>query len=379
MTAGMRPAKALLALLVAAGCNDVATPDVRDAGPDAVRADAGPPSADAPVALAVDFTLENCPAFDAELFTCTGTVPLAVRFVPLTTTTVTKYLWVFGDGSTGSDAAPSHVYTSPKVYTVKIIATGAGGGLVTKIHEGFIIALPAPAGARCDADLECTPGLSCICSPAGTCANGPTGGLCAAACASGRCATGQVCAGLLTAEPPATGAEAWQQDLCLAGCASDADCALGLHCRTLPPPPSGSAWVHGCFATDPRDIGQPCTDATGNRRNDLCAGGLCAELGALGMCSSDCTVQSCPPGSDCAELGDGRRLCLRSCVGFDCSADALLGCMVPTEGDLGYRILGQASNASSSYCAPKSCTADGDCLPAGICASAAGSGHCVRR
>jgi PKD repeat protein len=375
----MRLAKALIALLATAGCSASETPPLQDAAADVARADATPAGSDAQVALAVDFAVENCPAFDAGPMTCTGTVPLAVRFVPLTTTTVTNYVWYFGDGAFDSATAPSHIYSRPGIYTVKIVATGVGGGVVAKIRTGFIIAQPAPAGAYCDSDAQCGAGMACICGPAGACDTGPTRGLCAAGCASGRCSSGQVCASLLTADAPEQGAAAWQQDLCLPGCAGDEDCAAGLRCRTLPPGPTGSAWVHGCFATDPRDIGQPCTDAIGNRRNDLCASGWCADLGALGMCSSDCNVQSCPPGSDCTELGDGRRLCLRSCVGFDCAEDGLLGCMAPSEGDLGYHLVSQFTNTGSSYCAPKSCTSDGDCLPSGHCASAAGSGHCVRR
>lgn len=374
----MRLAQPLIALLAAAGCSASATPAARDAGPDVGRADAVAPGSDAQVALAVDFAVENCPVFDPDLVTCTGTVPLAVRFVPLTTTTVTNYLWYFGDGSFDSVIAPSHVYTRPGIYTVKIVATGVAGGVVTKIHTGFIVALAAPAGAYCDSDGQCADGMACICGSASPCTSGPARGLCAAGCGNGRCAAGQVCAGLLTAPPPDQAA-AWQQDLCLTGCAADEDCPPGLGCRTLPPGPTGSAWVHGCFATDPRDIGQPCTDTSGALRGDLCASGLCVDFGTLGMCSSDCSVQSCPPGSDCTELGDGRRLCLRSCVGFDCAEDGLLGCMAPSQGDLGYRLVSQSANTGSSYCAPKSCASDGDCVPAGYCANAAGSGHCVRR
>lgn len=364
-------------MLAAAACSAREAP-VEDAAPDRARADAAPPPSDVPVALAVDFTVENCPHFDGVQATCTGKVPLAVRFVPLATTTVTTYLWDFGDGTVAEGVGPSHVYTSPNIYTVKIIATGAGGGLVTKVRTGFIIAEAAAAGGPCESDVQCGLDQRCICGGAG-CATGPGRAVCAGTCASGRCPVGQVCAGLLTAAT-AGDPEAWQDALCLPACAGDADCQVGLRCRTLPPGPTGSAWVRGCFGDEPRDVGEPCMDVSGKLRNDLCASGLCVRLGALGMCSADCAVASCPPGSDCAELGDGRSACLRSCLGFDCARDALLACIAPGPGDLGYRLVdAQPGNAGSSYCAPKPCIADADCLPIGYCANATGQGHCVRR
>ena len=33
---------------------------------------------------------------------------------------ITSYSWNFGDGNTSSDSAPSHVFTEPGVYTVKL-------------------------------------------------------------------------------------------------------------------------------------------------------------------------------------------------------------------------------------------------------------------
>ena len=34
---------------------------------------------------------------------------------------VTNYLWEFGDGSTGTDAAPSHNYAKAGTYTVTVV------------------------------------------------------------------------------------------------------------------------------------------------------------------------------------------------------------------------------------------------------------------
>jgi hypothetical protein len=57
--------------------------------------------------------------------TCTGRAPLAVRFAPLATTTVTQYFWDFGDATPfDGELAPNHVYTTPGVYSVRVVATG---------------------------------------------------------------------------------------------------------------------------------------------------------------------------------------------------------------------------------------------------------------
>ncbi len=369
----------LLAGLAAADC-DKSESLLRDASPDLTPSDAPPPPSDAPVSLAVDFAVENCPSFDPVALTCTGSVPLAVRFVPLATTTVTKSLWDLGDAST-SDAAPSHVYDTPGVYTVTIIATGVGGGLVTKVHPGFIVAQANAVGEPCDTSVQCDQGLFCLCPASAACNGGPARGMCVSKCPSGLCSAGQVCAGLLTATPPPGGTDPWQTALCLPACVLDSDCAAGLRCRSLPPGPPSGVWVHGCFADVPGDIGDPCMDAGGNLRNDLCASGQCADLGAMGMCSMTCQDASCPSGSDCAVLGDTRNLCLRPCAGsFTCASDSLLTCVVPGPGNLGYQFANlNVTGAGSSYCAPKPCATDDTCLPAGICAATNGNGHCVRR
>jgi PKD repeat protein len=372
---------AALAALAVGACGKIEEPTL-DAQVDLVSSDSPPTPSDGPAPLAVDFAVENCPAFDAIAMTCTGKVPLTVRFVPLVTATVTKYLWDFGDGSaSSSEAAPSHIYSNPRVYTVKLIATGVGGGVVTMAHAGFIVARPNNFGEPCESSAQCQPEISCLCPARAACSTGPARGMCASECILGLCNDGQVCAGLLTATPPPEAAEPWQTSLCLPGCATDADCAGGLRCRTLPPGPAGSAWVRGCFADAPRDVGDPCTDASGNHRDDLCASGLCADLGAQGLCTMNCQVASCPPGSDCALLGDGRKLCLRPCTGgFTCDRDALLTCVVPGPGALGYQRSGtDNTNAASSYCAPKPCVSDDVCLPTGSCIAETGGGHCVRR
>jgi PKD repeat protein len=378
MRLGMK--RILVITIAALACNKASQP-VHDAGDERPSPDTATPSNDVPTSLAIDFSVEDCPAFDVQALTCTGRAPLAVRFVPLATSTVTQYFWNFGDATPfDSQLAPSHVYTTPGVYSVQVVASGVGG-VVTKIHVGLIVVQPNTIGDPCDTNPQCDQGLFCLCPASEPCSTGPTHGLCASSCQASPCGNTEVCANLLTATPQAGEASAWQAPICLRECAKDADCAPGLSCRTLPQGAAGSAWIHGCFGSVPADVGEPCRDSKGNLRDDLCASGLCADLGANGLCSASCGVDSCPTGSDCAVLGDGRSLCLRPCTGnFTCTKDPLLTCVVPGHGDLGYQLASPINpNSLSSYCAPKPCVSNDACLPTGSCISVTGGGHCARR
>lgn len=370
----------LVISLAALACNKASTP-VRDAGVEVAPSDTASPPSDRPVTLAVDFSIENCSAFDATAMSCTGRAPLSVRFAPLATATVTQYFWDFGDATPfDGELAPGHVYTTPGVYSVRVVATGVGGGVVTKIHADAIVVQANAIGDPCDTSPQCDQGLFCLCPASAPCSTGPTHGLCAEACQTGVCGEDGVCAELQTATPPSGKATAWQGLMCLRACQKDSDCAPGLSCRTLPPSRADSAWIHGCFAKVPGDVGDPCRDDEGNLRADLCASGMCANLGANGVCSASCGVDSCPPGSDCAVFGDGRRLCLRPCTNFACAQDPLLTCVVAGSGNLGYQLADPTSpNAASGYCAPTPCLADTDCAPTGSCVSLTPVGHCVRR
>jgi PKD repeat protein len=375
----------LVITLTTLACSKAAQP-VRDAGVDKILSDTATPQFDTFVSLAVDFAIEGCPSFDAQALTCTGKVPLAVRFVPLATTTVTQYYWDFGDTTpVNGESAPSHTYTTSGVYSAKVVAIGVNGVVVSKVHTGFIIAQANPIGDPCDSNAQCEKGLFCLCPTSAPCNPGPAHGLCASSCETGVCGDGEVCAELRTATPPAGKISAWQGPLCLRACMKDEDCSAGLSCRTLPPgPAAGSDWIHGCFATVPSDIGNSCVDDEGNLRNDLCANGLCADLGFDGMCSMDCTVASCPMGSDCAVFGDGRQLCLRSCTNFACSQDPLLTCVGQGLGALGYQLMSPSSTTeASTYCAPIPCSLDNasedKCLPTGTCVYDVRLSHCVKR
>jgi len=78
-----------------------------------------------------------------------GTAPLTVKFTDKSTGSPTMWIWDFGDGVIPMDAScsgdscnnianPTHTYTSPGVYTVKLTASSQTGGVSTKTKEGYI-------------------------------------------------------------------------------------------------------------------------------------------------------------------------------------------------------------------------------------------------
>lgn len=66
-----------------------------------------------------------------------GTAPLAVDFLAVTSGVVHTWHWDFGDGNTSSAAAPSHVYPNPGTYDVSLTASGPGG-TDQRLRAGFI-------------------------------------------------------------------------------------------------------------------------------------------------------------------------------------------------------------------------------------------------
>jgi hypothetical protein len=371
--------RALVLTLTGLACGQT-QPPVHDAAVEHPTADAIARTPDGPPALVVDFSVEGCPAFDAENLSCVGAVPLTLQFVPLVTSPVTQYVWDFGDPtptSLDTGPTPSHVYTLPGVYTVSLWVQSADGTPAARSHAAFVDATASSLGDPCDLNEQCREKLFCLCSSGNPCGYGPAHGTCAALCQSGTCGQDQVCARLLTT-PSSPTREPWQTSLCLRGCSTDAECSGQLRCRNLP---AGNAWVRGCFSDVPADVGASCLDAEGVLRDDLCASGICRDLGVKGLCTMACLNEACPPGSDCAVLGDGRTLCLRRCTSdFDCSSDSLLACVGPGTGDLGYQPVDpSAPSAAAGHCAPKACASHSECLPSGRCEGQDTGGHCALR
>jgi PKD repeat protein len=364
-------------VLVLASCRGGGTPAPPDAAVSRRPVDAGVPVDAVTTPLAIDFTVSGCPKFEAAP-RCTGRAPLTLEFVPLGTASVTNFLWDFGDGTPKSSArVAAHTYAFPGTYDVRLVGGGVAGS-APRTRAGFVVVTANATGEACDVDQQCETGTGCVCGSKRPCSAAFTRGLCASVCPGASCRAGEVCADL-TLGAPAEGREPWQQALCLRACRTDDDCAPGLRCRDLPSPSPPGSWARACFLGAPGPPGSACRNASGQLRSDACITGQCADLGARGLCSLDCTHATCPPGSACADFSDGRRLCLQRCTGgVACDRDPLLACVAPNAGPLGFSVAGAAGGAGT-YCAPKICTKRDECGPAGVCRADQNGGHCVRR
>jgi hypothetical protein len=358
-------------ILVLASCQKGTTPGL-DASISLRPPDAAVPGDAVSTPLAVDFTVSACPRFEAGQ--CAGPAPLTLELVPLTTASVTKYLWDFGDGTPKSSArTPMHTYAFPGIYDITLVGGGVAGS-APRSRLGFVVVTANDSGEPCDVDQQCDARLRCICGSAAKCTPAFTRGLCAAGCNADDCRAGEICADLGLGAPP-DAPEPWQQPLCLKACQSDDDCGAGLHCRDLPAAGGTGSWTRGCFPDTPAAPGSGCRNASGQLRNDACVTGQCVDLGANGLCSVDCTHATCPPGTACADFVDGRHVCLQACAaGVACDRDPLLACTGANMGPLGFSVM-----EMGTYCAPKVCAKHEDCGPAGTCRDDQNGAHCVRR
>ncbi|HEY0705761.1 MAG TPA: PKD domain-containing protein [Polyangia bacterium] len=401
---------AVVALALAAagcvGCDDDPPAGVIDAG-----IETAPPmdanDEGSVVAPSIDFTVIGCPSYDGSIPRCTGPAPLTVSFAPITTGNVTRLLWDFGDQTTSSDSLPTHTYTLPDSYDVTLLGAP---GLTSPPRPGFIQVTANPLGGACDITPQCELPMSCLCGETSECPTAFARGVCTVSCAQAACPAGAICADLgrgLTAPEK----QPWREPSCLRACASDAACAPGQRCRFLPITNNGtSSWGRACFFDFPADPGAACRGPGGDVQDAVCLGGRCADLGARGICSVDCSASACPSGTACAHFADGRQLCLPRCnPSLPCGDDPLLACSTPGGvGPLAFTIpvppvdpppdagvadagapdapvtmTDAAPDAAAptgpiTVCSAKRCTSDTNCLPAGTCKDAP-NGHCVPR
>ena len=68
-----------------------------------------------------------------------------VNFTDLTNPPPATWLWNFGDGQTSTDQNPSHVYTTPGTYSVRLIASYTGNCSDTLLQTNYITVADAPA------------------------------------------------------------------------------------------------------------------------------------------------------------------------------------------------------------------------------------------
>jgi PKD repeat protein len=360
---------ALASTLIGAACGNSANPAT-----DAAVAEDGPlspidatplPDRIDPL-LWVEFSAIGCAEGGIDGAPCVGAAPLEVTFTAVAPAAIDTYVWTFGDGTVSSEASPTHVFDLPGVYDVSL-TVGGPGGTASKEWPGFALVEGAPLGAACGVDAHCEPPLACVCEDGAACAPGLSGGLCSQECNEAvPCPAESACADL---DPTGAAAgEEWMQSLCLVACSSTSECRPGFLCRELRA--SSTDWIQGCFPAGLlADVGGSCIGPDGALDGSLCTSGLCLDEGARGLCAAPCAAETCPSYAACATFNDVAvgALCLARCTAdFPCDGDPWLGCVSPGGSSAkGFTV--EELPASGGYCAPRSCTTDGDCGPDGIC------------
>jgi PKD repeat protein len=333
-------------------------------GADAATADATGSDGLAPLTL--DIAVTGCATLTITTIAtttnvvCTGTAPLTVSFSPVGSAELTEFLWDFGDRTPpSSDRAPTHTYTLPTSYTVRLTGDGSVGS-VTQQRRSLIVVQPVATGASCDIDGQCGNGLRCLCQPGAGCGTAFLRGICSTSCPTGFCGAGAACAAYAPGAPidAGLGTDAGAP-LCLASCSTSADCPAGLVCENLlAGAPSTATWVRGCLPVGAAgDLGASCRNANGLLVGTHCTTGLCTNFGTLGLCSATCDDDHpCPSGAGCAHFATGQQICLPTCSATSpCSTDPSIICRTAT-GDAGasaaagFQITG--NDAGATYCAP---------------------------
>ena len=370
----------LLALFTAVSCPACEKRNIEvDAGASDALDNDGLPSDTLNVGLSVDFTISNCPAVDAGADVglaagcCRAPAPATLTFVPITAGSVDRQLWQFGDETSSTLATPSHLYAIPQKYDVTLVVGGSAGSLaITK--RACVDVVPNTVGGPCDVDVQCTTPATCTCGSQSQCAAPFLRGICTEGCRDAPCDQPAQCADL-SLGGAATPQAPWRRPLCVASCETNADCGAGLVCRDLPGRFPAGKWIKGCFHEFPLPLGSSCRRPDGTLDSPACVSGLCADVGALGQCMSDCAAAECPAGTRCATQPSGQKLCVLTCSpGEGCNDDPWLSCQSPGAAT----VLAGAAPATM-LCAAKPCTSDKNC-PGGICNQAdAGVSRCGHR
>ena len=81
--------------------------------------------------------------------------PITTTFTN-TSTNAATYAWDFGDGGTSATASPTHTYTTAGSYTVRLIATSAGGCKDTTIQTALVNVGSLTAGFTSSVSTTCT-------------------------------------------------------------------------------------------------------------------------------------------------------------------------------------------------------------------------------
>lgn len=71
----------------------------------------------------------------------TACAPAIISFTN-TTTNAISYTWDFGDGTTSSVANPSHIYSAPGIYSIKLVACNSSGNCDSLLRSAYIRVTP---------------------------------------------------------------------------------------------------------------------------------------------------------------------------------------------------------------------------------------------
>jgi len=104
----------------------------------------GPGGVDSDSAQVQVTELPPVAAFAAD--TTVGVTPLTVTFADSSTGIISSWLWNFGDGQTGDQQNPVHIYTTADTFSVSLTVTGPGGA-DTENKQDYIITYAPPLAA----------------------------------------------------------------------------------------------------------------------------------------------------------------------------------------------------------------------------------------
>ncbi|WP_048065524.1 DUF2341 domain-containing protein [Methanosarcina acetivorans] len=108
-------------------------------------------------------TVIATPVADFKATPTTGDAPLTVNFTDLSSNSPDSWLWDFGDGKNSTNQNPSHIYSIPGNYTVKLTVNGLGGS-DEEVKTSYIVSVDniapsvtaSPNGGLYDHELDVT-------------------------------------------------------------------------------------------------------------------------------------------------------------------------------------------------------------------------------
>ena len=102
-----------------------------------------------------------------------GEAPLTTKFRDLSdhdanAAAIDTWLWDFGDGTTSNEAAPTHTYTTPGAYLVKLTATSGSASTTTKLNNYIYVLDPNRTQGTTAGQQQTFAGIPFVWIPAGS-------------------------------------------------------------------------------------------------------------------------------------------------------------------------------------------------------------------